>query len=131
MIFLVTSDNYIQLFIGWEGVGVLSYLLINFWSTRIAANKAAMKAIIINKLGDISLLLAMVLLFCHVFSLDFFVINCLSWLFRSYVYLNTYVFWINVEYLSLILFLYICDHLVDPLCIFCHCYCLIFIFWID
>jgi len=107
MIFLVTSDNYIQLFIGWEGVGVLSYLLINFWSTRIAANKAAMKAIIINKLGDISLLLAMVLLFCHVFSLDFFVINCLSWLFRSYVYLNTYVFWINVEYLSLILFLFI------------------------
>ena len=107
MIFLVTSDNYIQLFIGWEGVGIMSYLLINFWSTRIAANKAAMKAIIINKLGDISLLLAMVLLFCHVFSLDFFVINCLSWLFRSYIYLNTYVFWINIEYLSLILFLFI------------------------
>lgn len=60
MIVLVTSDNYVQLFIGWEGVGLCSYLLINFWLTRIKANKAAMKAMLINRIGDIGLVLAMV-----------------------------------------------------------------------
>lgn len=60
MIVLVTSDNYVQLFIGWEGVGLCSYLLINFWLTRIKANKAAMKAMLINRVGDIGLVLAMI-----------------------------------------------------------------------
>lgn len=46
MILLVTSNNFVQLFIGWEGVGLCSYLLINFWFTRIAANKAAVKAML-------------------------------------------------------------------------------------
>jgi NADH-ubiquinone oxidoreductase chain 5 len=49
MIFLVTSDNFIQIFIGWEGVGLCSYLLINFWFTRLLANKAALKAMIMNR----------------------------------------------------------------------------------
>ena len=44
MLILVSSDNYLQLFVGWEGVGLVSYLLINFWFTRIAANMAALKA---------------------------------------------------------------------------------------
>lgn len=60
MIVLVTSDNYVQLFIGWEGVGLCSYLLINYWLTRIKANKAAMKAMLINRVGDIGLVLAMI-----------------------------------------------------------------------
>lgn len=60
MIVLVTSDNYIQLFIGWEGVGLCSYLLINFWLTRIKANKAAIKAMLINRVGDLGLVLAMI-----------------------------------------------------------------------
>lgn len=61
MVILVTSGNLLQLFIGWEGVGLCSYLLINFWYTRIQANKAAIKAMILNKIGDVSLLLAMIL----------------------------------------------------------------------
>lgn len=44
MLILISSDNFIQLFIGWEGVGLCSYLLINFWFTRVNANKAALKA---------------------------------------------------------------------------------------
>jgi NADH:ubiquinone oxidoreductase subunit 5 (subunit L)/multisubunit Na+/H+ antiporter MnhA subunit len=44
MILLITGDNLLILFLGWEGVGVASYLLINFWFTRVAANLAAMKA---------------------------------------------------------------------------------------
>lgn len=52
MILLVTSSNYLQLFMGWEGVGLVSYLLINFWHTRIQANKSALKAILVNRVGD-------------------------------------------------------------------------------
>lgn len=71
MIVLVTSNNLIQLFIGWEGVGLCSYLLIGFWYTRIQANKSAIKAMVINKVGDIGLLLAIVLIWIEVGSLDY------------------------------------------------------------
>lgn len=71
MIILVTSNNLVQLFIGWEGVGLCSYLLIGFWYTRIQANKSAIKAMIMNKVGDIGLLLAMVLIWVEVGSLDY------------------------------------------------------------
>jgi len=57
MLILVTADNFIQLFVGWEGVGLCSYLLINFWFTRIQANKAAIKAMIVNRIGDFGLAL--------------------------------------------------------------------------
>jgi NADH:ubiquinone oxidoreductase subunit 5 (subunit L)/multisubunit Na+/H+ antiporter MnhA subunit len=63
MLLLVSSDSLIQLFIGWEGVGLCSYLLINYWSTRILANKAAMSAVIANKIGDIFFMCGAILLF--------------------------------------------------------------------
>ena len=63
MLMLVTADNFIQMFLGWEGVGVSSYLLINFWFTRIQANKSAMKAMIVNKFGDTGLILGIVFIF--------------------------------------------------------------------
>ena len=52
MLMLVTSDNLLQLFFGWEGVGLASYLLIGFWYKRPSANAAAIKAFIVNRVGD-------------------------------------------------------------------------------
>jgi proton-translocating NADH-quinone oxidoreductase chain L len=58
MLILVTADNFLQLFIGWEGVGLCSYLLINFWFTRIQANKSAIKAMVVNRIGDVGFAIA-------------------------------------------------------------------------
>ena len=55
MIIMVLSGNLIQFFLGWEGIGLSSYLLINFWYIRPEANRSAIKAILINKLGDFGL----------------------------------------------------------------------------
>ena len=52
MTILVVSENYVMMFIGWEFVGVISYLLISFWNTRIAAMKSALSAILLNRMGD-------------------------------------------------------------------------------
>ena len=65
MFILVSADNFIQLFLGWEGVGVCSYLLINFWFTRLQANKSALKALIMNRIGDFGLLVGILLIFYY------------------------------------------------------------------
>ena len=57
MLMLVTSDNLLQLFFGWEGVGLASYLLIGFWYTKPSACAAAIKAFIVNRVGDFGLVL--------------------------------------------------------------------------
>lgn len=59
MIVLVTADNYILLFVGWEGIGVCSYLLISFWFTRIAANTSSISAFLYNKVGDAFMVIGM------------------------------------------------------------------------
>jgi proton-translocating NADH-quinone oxidoreductase chain L len=74
MIILVTGNNFLQMFIGWEGVGVSSYLLINFWFTRIQANKAAIKAMLVNRVGDFFLLLAMFTMYVFFNSLNYDVV---------------------------------------------------------
>jgi len=71
MLILVTADNYIQMFVGWEGVGLCSYLLINFWYTRIQANKAAIKAMIVNRIGDFGLALGILTIFVKYKSVDY------------------------------------------------------------
>ena len=71
MLILVTADNFIQMFVGWEGVGLCSYLLINFWFTRIQANKAAIKAMILNRIGDFSLIIGIMLIFIYFKAIDY------------------------------------------------------------
>ncbi|MBI1620612.1 NADH-quinone oxidoreductase subunit L [Aquamicrobium zhengzhouense] len=59
MLMLVTSDNLVQMFFGWEGVGLASYLLIGFWFKKPSANAAAIKAFVVNRVGDFGFLLGM------------------------------------------------------------------------
>ena len=63
MLMLVTSDNFIQLFFGWEGVGLCSYFLIGFWFKKDTANSAAIKAFLVNRVGDFGLALGIFLIF--------------------------------------------------------------------
>lgn len=66
MLVLVTADNYIQLFVGWEAVGLSSFLLISYWFTRLQASKAAIQAMLLNRVGDIGLALGIIgLFFCY------------------------------------------------------------------
>lgn len=63
MLMLVTADNFLQMFFGWEGVGLASYLLINFWFTRLQASKASIKAMLVNRVGDFGLALGIMGIF--------------------------------------------------------------------
>jgi NADH:ubiquinone oxidoreductase subunit 5 (subunit L)/multisubunit Na+/H+ antiporter MnhA subunit len=81
--YLVTADNFIQMFVGWEGVGLCSYLLINFWFTRIQANKAGIKAMLMNRIGDFCLLMGMLLIFINFKSVDYATVAVLTPFFKS------------------------------------------------
>ena len=63
MLILIMADNYLLMFVGWEGVGLCSYLLIGFWYTRQSASDAGKKAFIVNRVGDFGFMLAVLLLF--------------------------------------------------------------------
>nr|YP_009391113.1 NADH dehydrogenase subunit 5 [Esteya vermicola]ARV88390.1 NADH dehydrogenase subunit 5 [Esteya vermicola] len=71
MIILVTANNYLLMFVGWEGVGVCSYLLISFWFTRIAANQSSLSAFITNRLGDYILTVGMFIILWSIGNLDY------------------------------------------------------------
>lgn len=71
MLMLVTADNLVQLFFGWEGVGLMSYLLIGFWYQKPSANAAAIKAFVVNRVGDFGFLLGIFAIFALVGSIDF------------------------------------------------------------
>src|SRR5258705_269076 len=71
MLILVSGANFFVMFIGWEGIGVVSYLLINFWFTRIQANKAAILAFTMNRVGDMGLSIGFFAMFALFGSLDF------------------------------------------------------------
>ena len=71
MLMLVTSDNFLQLFFGWEGVGVCSYFLIGFWFKKQSANNAAIKAFLVNRVGDFGLALGIFLIFYYFGTINY------------------------------------------------------------
>ena len=71
MLALVVSDNFLQLFFGWEGVGLCSYLLIGFWYKKESANNAAIKAFVVNRVGDFGLAIGIFLIFFYFGSINF------------------------------------------------------------
>ncbi len=71
MLLLVLADNYLGLYVGWEGVGLASYLLIGFWSYKPSAATAAKKAFVVNRVGDIGLAVALMVMFAYIGSVSF------------------------------------------------------------
>jgi NADH-ubiquinone oxidoreductase chain 5 len=71
MIILVSANNFLLMFVGWEGVGVCSYLLVNFWYTRIAANQSSIAAFLTNRVGDSFLTLGMFLMIWSFGNIDY------------------------------------------------------------
>ena len=94
MLMLVTAGNFMQIFLGWEGVGLASYLLINFWFTRLQANKSAIKAVVVNKFGDFALIICIILIFDVFKTLDLSIIFSTVHL-VSDQYFNFFLFSIN------------------------------------
>ncbi|WP_174186382.1 NADH-quinone oxidoreductase subunit L [Nocardia barduliensis] len=74
MLLLVLANNYLVLYLGWEGVGLASYLLIGFWYARPSAATAAKKAFVVNRVGDMGLAIAMMVMFATFGSVDFAVV---------------------------------------------------------
>lgn len=83
MLIIILSDNLIVFFLGWEGIGICSFLLISFWTTRIYAIKAAIKAVLINKVGDSFFLLGVSAAYSIFGSLDFLVMYSLAPIFKD------------------------------------------------
>ena len=71
MLMLVTSNNFLQLFFGWEGVGLVSYLLIGFWYQRESALEGSLKAFLVNRVGDFGFVLGIAMVFAYTGSLDY------------------------------------------------------------
>nr|WOA02299.1 NADH dehydrogenase subunit 5 [Gloiopeltis furcata] len=101
MLILVTSDNLMQMFVGWEGVGLASYLLINFWYTRLSANQSAIKALVVNRIGDLGLSLGILAIFSIFNSLDYAIIFSSVPLVESHIF---YFFGIKVHAITLAAF---------------------------
>nr|YP_009317549.1 NADH dehydrogenase subunit 5 [Gelidium sclerophyllum]AOX49001.1 NADH dehydrogenase subunit 5 [Gelidium sclerophyllum] len=104
MLILVTADNVLQMFLGWEGVGLASYLLINFWFTRLAANQSAIKALVVNRVGDFGLSLAIFAIFYTFSSVEYLTIFSIVPFFQNY-YFSFLQFQINsIALIGLLLF---------------------------
>ena len=78
MVILVTSNNFLLMFVGWEGVGICSYLLVSFWFTRIAANQSSISALLTNRVGDCFLTIGMFALLWSFGNIDYYTIFSLS-----------------------------------------------------
>ncbi len=78
MIILVTANNFLLMFVGWEGVGICSYLLVSFWFTRIAANQSSMSAFLTNRVGDCFLTIGMFTIIWSFGNLDYYTVFSLA-----------------------------------------------------
>lgn len=85
MYILVSSKNILFTFLGWESVGIVSFLLINYWSTSIQNSKSALKAIIFNKIGDVTYLLGLIILILYLNTFDYNIINSYSSSFTYFI----------------------------------------------
>ena len=101
MIILVLSNNIVFLFIGWEGIGIFSYILINFWHTRLEANRSALKAIVFNKIGDLFVYLFIVLFYFIFENFNLYVSRNVVF---NYLYLNFYFFDLQANGLTILSF---------------------------
>ena len=102
MLMLVTSNNFLQLFFGWEGVGLCSYLLIGFWFKKQSANAAAIKAFLVNRVGDLGLILGICVIYKLTGSLDFKIVFDSA---SSLVNSNFLFFNYSIPYIELACFL--------------------------
>ena len=78
MIILVTANNFLLMFVGWEGVGICSYLLVSFWFTRIAANQSSMSAFLTNRVGDCFLTIGMFAILWSFGNVDYYTVFSLA-----------------------------------------------------
>jgi proton-translocating NADH-quinone oxidoreductase chain L len=105
MLILVTAGNFLQMFVGWEGVGLSSYLLINFWHTRIQANKAAIKAMLFNRVADMFMLLGLFLIFLLFETFDYQVIFSMAPLVKNLIITIDFFQISVIDLICLLLFL--------------------------
>lgn len=103
MIILVTANNFIQMFVGWEGVGLSSYLLINFWFNRIQANKAAIKAMLFNRVADFLMILSLGAIFILFDTFDYVIILNIAPLVKNYFF--TFGTFLNIPLINAIDFI--------------------------
>lgn len=117
MFLLIFSENFLQLFFGWEGVGLCSYLLISFWFTRTQANTSSLKAFVVNRVGDAFFVLGMALTTSIFFTVSFIEIEGLLPLFNKI----DFDFWIfQFDLISVIAFMFFCGAMSKSAQIFLH-----------
>ena len=104
MILLVSSGNFIVMFLGWELIGLTSFFLINFWSTRVGTFKAAFKAFSFNKVSDLFLFFAILLIFNTMFNLDIMSFNNQIYLYEAY---NIEIFYFSINLIEIISFFFL------------------------
>jgi len=105
MLILITANNFLQLFLGWEGVGLSSYLLINFWFTRIQANKAAIKAMLINRIGDFFLLFAIFCIYTVFDTLNYDIVFSLTPFFKNFYFIFAGLYFSVLDIICFFLFI--------------------------
>ncbi len=104
MILLVSSGNFIVMFLGWELIGLTSFFLINFWSTKVGTLKAAFKAFSFNKVSDLFLFFAILLIFNAMYTLDLLAFNNQIHLYEAY---NIEIFYFSINLIEIISFFFI------------------------